>query len=251
MKHHLSLALCTAMSCTSKGQVEDDSSEDMGELEDALFKIHFSVITNGSSQTDAASLEQLEKEVDILNMYFLTEDRRSIVTFDYNSASLFSDHSDSDCALIHMSQEEVAYHSDDWATAINDCTDDRVVKPNAINIFIYDSYSNDDLFEDVTSRGRLNNNHPYVLLDWERLDHTTQSPEEHEMGHAFGLEHICVLDAELTTSTNIMASSGDYPAVSGAVEDCPYSGGLRDIGFNSVQEGTVISNAEDIWSTLW
>lgn len=251
MKHLPSLAICYSLSCTSKQQIDDDSVQDEGGFESSLFKLHFSVITDGGSQSDAASIEQLEKEVAILNMYFVTEDRRSIVNFEFNSASLYSDHSDSDCTLVHMSQDGVEYTSDDWATAVNDCTDSRVVNPNALNIFIYDSYSNGSMFDDVTSRGRLNDNHPYVLLDWERLDHTTQSPEEHEMGHAFGLEHICVEGAELTTSTNIMATAGDYPSLSGAVEDCPYSGGLRDVGFNSVQEEIVMTNAENIWSTLW
>ncbi len=79
--------------------------------------------------------------------------------------------------------------------------------PRAINVYVYDSYAERGGFADVTSHGRRNSNRPYLLLDWERLGHKVQGAEEHEMGHAFGLEHVCAPGAKPKTSTNIMASA--------------------------------------------
>ena len=72
-----------------------------------------------------------------------------------------------------------------------------------------------------------------MLFDWVRLNHQTQSPEEHEMGPAFGLGHVCAIGATQNTPTNIMAS-----------QDCGKgSGGLRTLGFNRSQIATIERNA--------
>ena len=64
--------------------------------------------------------------------------------------------------------------------------------------------------------------------------------EEDEMGHAFGLEHVCAPGATVKTPTNIMASA-----------DCKKgSGGLRNIGFDSEQAGTVRQYAQLIHQKL-
>ena len=57
--------------------------------------------------------------------------------------------------------------------------------------------------------GRKNGHQPYILLDYERLPHV-QAAEEREMGHAFGLDHICYPDAKGNSDTNIMASANKY-----------------------------------------
>jgi hypothetical protein len=163
------------------------------------------------------------------------------VGFTFKSASLYADIQNSSCDLVLMSDIGQAYNSDEWEAAIDACSDPDVVDPNTINFFVYDNF--DGGYNDTTSRGRLNSHHPYVLIDWERLDHTTQSPEEHEMGHAFGLGHVCNPTATSTTSTNIMASSGDYADANGNFVDCPGSGGLRNIGFRQPQVDAILANA--------
>ena len=112
--------------------------------------------------------------------------------------------------------------------------------PNAINIYIFDSYSNRKAFADRDSHGKNNRNRPFVALDWERLNHQTQSPEEHEMGHVFGLSHVCVEGATIDTATNIMAS-----------QDCGRgSGGRRNIGFNEEQLSIIQQKARLILKQL-
>ena len=121
--------------------------------------------------------------------------------------------------------------------AVNACADPKVRAPQAINLYIFDncSFDTDDVFDCVkekNSRGRNNTLEgepvvyaPYVFLDIARLQHTTQAPEEHEFGHAFGLNHTC--DPDISTDTadsNIMQS-----ACHGAG-----SGGARNLGFKEV-----------------
>ena len=99
----------------------------------------------------------------------------------------------------------------------------------AINFYIVDSYSKKQGYKSITSHGKNAGNHPFILIDWERLNHKVQSPEEHEMGHAFGLVHVCKKNAKISSETNIMAST----------ENCEGSGGLRNIGFNDKQLKTI------------
>ena len=48
---------------------------------------------------------------------------------------------------------------------------------------------------------------PYVFLDYARLQHQKQAPEEHEFGHALGLDHVCEPSVTDTgDSSNIMQS---------------------------------------------
>jgi len=90
---------------------------------------------------------------------------------------------------------------------VNECNDEAVKSRSHINVYIVDSYSAERGFAHQDGHGRRNSNRPYVLLDWERVISGYQSPLEHEMGHAFGLGHVCEPGATVKTSTNIMASA--------------------------------------------
>lgn len=113
----------------------------------------------------------------------------------------------------------------------------RLVDPKAINFYVYDSYGTSYGDNDISSHGIHNLGHPLVLIDYERLNHTTQSPEEHEFGHAFGLGHVCVPGATLNSDTNIMAS----------IDNCNGSGGRRKLLLRtSHQLSTILEKAAAI-----
>jgi len=204
------------------------------------FDVHFAVITANPEAHKAASIEQLKKEIDILNTFFTSEDKKPLVKFKFKSASFYNEIKDLHCSFAELGDSSGDYDSDGWAELFNSCMHFKVRDPNAVNFFIYDSYSKDEGFKDITCHGKRNSNRPYVLIDWERLDHKIQSPEEHEMGHAFGLDHVTVKGAEINSDTNIMAS-----AESGSA-----SGGKRNIGFNSEQVKIILSYAAKIKEKL-
>jgi hypothetical protein len=208
------------------GRFDDDSASSL-----PVFDIHFCVITKNPEAHAVATLEQLKKEVDILNTYFITEKRESIVRFRFKSAHFYKDVADLKCGFVEIGDGGVPYDSDGWARRFNECPHPQVRDPQAINFYVYDSYGANGA-ADQTSHGKRNSNRPYVLIDWQRLNHTTQSAEEHEMGHAFGLEHVQVPGATMRTHTNIMASV-----------HAGGSGGLKDIGFNSEQVATIMQHA--------
>jgi len=79
------------------------------------------------------------------------------------------------------------------------------------------------------SMGGATGNRPFVLIDYERLGNKVQSPEVHEMGHAFGLSHVCHVGAKTSTPTNIMGSK----------ENCKGSGGVRNLGFTPEQAAKI------------
>jgi hypothetical protein len=204
-----------------------------------VFDVHFCVITKNKKAHAVATLEQLKKEVDILNKYFVTEKREPIVTFRFKSAHFYEDVADLGCGFVELGDGEVPYDTNGWADRFNECPHPQVRDPNAINFYVYDSYGSNGA-ADKTSHGKRNSNRPYVLIDWERLDHRIQSPEEHEMGHAFGLGHVHVDGATGRTSTNIMASV-----------HAGGSGGLKDIGFNSEQVATIMHHAVITYQRLY
>jgi hypothetical protein len=121
------------------------------------------------------------------------------------------------------------------AAAVNSCSEDALRDPEAINLYIYDSCgwtaagvpdcSNTDGHGRENPSGDLYS--PYVLLDLARLQHQTQSPEEHEFGHALGLPHNCDPDIDSQADpSNIMQSQCNGAG----------SGGARNQGFGDVED---------------
>lgn len=205
-----------------------------------VFDLHFAVITKHSAAHGVATLAQLKKEVDILNTHFVAEDRKPIVTFRFKSAAFYGEIRHSHCEFAGLGDTDVPYDSTRLAALFNACDDPKVRDPRAINFYVYDSYDSRGARADTTGHGKRNSNRPFILLDWERLDHRDQSPEEHEMGHAFGLGHECAPGAKRETSTNIMASA-----------ECGRgSAGRRDIGFSPAQARTILDYARKIQERL-
>jgi len=198
-----------------------------------VFDVHFVVLSGKPHINDAVDTETAVNEIDILNRYFVAEDRQPLVRFRFKALHTFEEIQDTSCEFIRIGDFTGEYSSGYWRDLFNACPDPRVVDPSAINFYIVDRYSAGKGFAEKDSHGVNNANKPYILLDWERLNHTIQSPEEHEMGHAFGLGHECAPGAGIETSTNIMAS-----------RECGKgSGGRRDIGFNRKQVRIIKQNA--------
>lgn len=203
--------------------------------DDTPFDVHFITLTeNPEAQVE---LDQLRGEVDILNRYFRSKNGSSLPRFRFKGAVYARDVRDTSCKdLVNLGGAAEAYRGSRWSRLINECHDDRFRDPGAINFYIYDSWSEKHGFDDTVSHGRFNDGNPYVLIDWERLGHTDQSPEEHEMGHAFGLKHICVEGAKRYSDTNIMASA----------ECGKGSGGKRNVGFDASQVDRIWKSANAI-----
>ena len=107
-----------------------------------------------------------------------------------------------------------------------------------------------------SSHAKNNDDHPYCVIDYARINGNANrvGVEEHEMGHGFGLAHVCIPGANGSSSTNIMSSSGSYPSdnnyeyISGDPTSTCSSGssGKRDIGFNTQQCQIILRNSEEI-----
>ncbi len=196
--------------------------------------IHFCVITRNPKVHSKATLEQLHKEVAILNRYFHTLRGKAIVKFRFKSASFYNEVKGLSCKLVSLGDSQEPYDTEGYAQVFNQCNHAKVRDPYAINFYVYDSFSPTVGYKDQTCHGKRNSNRPYVLIDFERLNHRDQSPEEHEMGHAFGLDHVGVPGAAKNDSTNIMTSAGLGFG----------SGGRRNRGFTESQTAVILYHAE-------
>jgi hypothetical protein len=169
------------------------------------FGIHFVVLTKNAAAQRATSDNQLRREVDILNEFFVAADRAPLVRFTFKSATSFAEVQSSKCDLKALGDVERPLDTDRVVELFNACADQKLRDPRAINFYVYDAYAPGSGFKDATGHGRRNAGRPFIFVDWQRLNHADQAAEEHEMGHAFGLDHICVPGAHRRTPTNIMA----------------------------------------------
>lgn len=203
--------------------------------EKLTFDVHFAVLTKNVKAQEVANLDQLKREIEILNKYFVREDGSKFIEFKFKSATFYSELSNSECQLVKFEDKPLALSDQTWRELFNQCNDAKVRDPFAINIYIVDSFTDKNGYSDFTSKGFKNGSNPFILLDWERLDHRILSAEEHEMGHVFGLGHLCIEGATRDTHTNIMTSSCKLGKE-----------GQRDIGFNEKQVEIIIENAKKL-----
>lgn len=120
--------------------------------------------------------------------------------------------------------------SDFAEEAVDECS--LLTDEDALNIIIYDvcgwTLGSLDCANSKGGRGRKNQSHPYAFLDYDRTllprnpaTAAPQAAEEHEAGHAFGLNHAC--DPGSGNTTHIMQSASG----------CGVTGGNRNLGFAS------------------
>lgn len=205
------------------------------------FDVYFIVLVTEGDAAEAVTEERLRDEITILNQYFRAESGAALPGFRYAGASFGSTIADTSCPeLLAMGEIASPYEGSRWNQLINHCDDSRLANRRAINFYVNDSWSEERGFADADSHGRNNDNWPYVIIDWRRLGHKLQSPEEHEMGHAFGLTHVCVDGATRGSDTNIMASSGCGKG----------SGGRRNVGFDEQQVEVIWRSASLINAKL-
>ena len=243
---------------------------------DLVFPLHFVVLTDSIANTNAEVRKELKAVVDTLNRYFTVEssryppdNRKRIVSFTYKSATLYDEAIKIGGPLVNFATQYY-FNFDrrhEFKSLVNRAKKSELRNDSAINVYIVDSYNTvDGLYQDViSSSGNNNDGRPYIMLDYARINGKAKrsAAEEHEMGHAFGLAHVCVPGAKNNTSTNIMASKGSYPADNSCEYDSDAPelncadkkttngrGGKRDIGFNNEQCRIIIDNAEEIRATL-
>ena len=188
--------------------------------------VNFVFATDHKNAQAFDTREQAVKEVNILNRYFVTEKGKPIFHFKLKKYMSFKEFSEAECKFLDLLSRKQSVKSKEAATAFNQCFPHE---PRTIYMFVYDAYSPKKGWADITSWGFNNQGHPFILIDWERLNYNKQAAVPHEMGHAFGLKHECAPKATIKDSTNIMTSA-----------DCGLgSGGKRNIGFNTQQLKTI------------
>lgn len=172
------------------------------------FPVHFVVIDGSEEVAAVATLEQMHREIEILNTYFVTEDKRPLVRFRFKSAAFFDDIENTACSFVDSANEGM--YIGRWANLYKECADTKLRDPRAVNFVIFDSYTDAQGWRSRRSRGATYGGVPVVFIDYQALGHKG-SLEEHEMGHAFGLGHIC--DSTLTEDggQNIMHHNGECP----------------------------------------
>lgn len=193
--------------------------------------VTFVFTTNNPSAARFDNLAQMRKEVGILNKYYLDDQGNKIFNFKLNRYISYQDFSKLHCQLGNEINQPRPISIGSMPASVNACFPKRTTSKEVI-VFIYDAYSKKLEFNDITSRTFRNNGKPFILLDWNRLNYNIQAGSIHEMGHAFGLKHVCAPNATKTTPTNIMASA-----------ECKLgSGGLRNLGFTPSQLQTILSS---------
>lgn len=195
-----------------------------------VVNVSFIVTSNRPEIKALDNKTQIYKELAILNRYFVDENNHKIFKFKIHRYYSYEDFSKRKCDLTNHLNQPAALIPDNIPHSVKECFPRR--KSKEVLFIIYDSYGEKQKYADITSWGFRNQGQPFILIDWERLNYQTQAASIHEMGHAFGLEHVCSPKATKTTPTNIMSSY-----------DCRLgSGGLRNLGFTAEQLKIILEN---------
>ena len=254
-----------------------------------VFDVHFVVLTthadaptSSSGPVDPVSgityagTDCFRREIEILNERFVDIDGNQVckdgycVQFRYKSHQFYDDIRTSGEAILEYGDQTDAtklasstYYSSQFRNTVWAANNRRLVDPFAINFFIYDARRVDAstglTVNDRTSHGSGNSKEdsdgdriyrPYVLIDVSRLLHQRQSPEEHEMGHVFGLGHNCDPNvSSVSTDSNIM-QTGRHNSCSNYSGSTSHSGGLRNEGFGAIwYEQHLVKKAIDAGDT--
>ncbi len=208
------------------------------------FPVHVAVLDPGASDFDTE--DEVVALIDTLNQYFRSEFSEELIDFRLGSfttwqaidaADMESGGTNEDPCVDYVQTSGDAFSSSVFTTLFGDgdgtscSTGPTVIRdPNMLNVYIYDISNNN-------GRGRRNSGHPWIILDIDRINDpdplNRQSPETHEMGHAFGCDHVCDDDVEqIADDSNPMASKDLCD--SGVCSDTfmgPFSGGNRLEGF--------------------
>ena len=175
-----------------------------------------------------------ENIVSLLNQDFRMENGKKIFHFElkgfqkYPSSAELMALSKGCKQLLRLGDQAQEYDTDEsgnpyvWKEYIEQCQDARYNDPNAINVYLYDSYSAADGFSNQDGHGNYNwsySYHGYAFLDYERVKsgyEGTQNyrAEAHEIGHLMGLDHVCDLSTTGGSSaSNLMSSARETVAV--------------------------------------
>ncbi|MDM1019362.1 metalloprotease [Acinetobacter sp. VNK23] len=230
----LAALLCISCSTSNKNytELERYSTPPRPEENLNLPVVHVSFVftTNNPKAREFDHTAQMMKEIQILNQYFVDENNNKIFRFKPYRYYSYQNFSKRRCDLANLLNQPQPIVTDRIPAAVKQCFPRR--KHKEVLFIIYDSYTEKLKYNDITSWGFRNQGQPFILIDWERLNYQTQAATPHEMGHAFGLKHVCSPNATKKTPTNIMSSY-----------DCGLgSGGLRNLGFNREQYSKIMES---------
>ncbi|ENU31281.1 MULTISPECIES: hypothetical protein [unclassified Acinetobacter] len=224
--------ICVACSTPEKKYIALESypSKVLKEEDHTLPVVYVSFVytTNTPKAKEFDNKNQMLREISILNQYFVDENNQKIFRFKPYRYYSYQNFSQRKCDLAYQLNQPRSLVTENIPDAVKRCFPHR--KEKEVLFIIYDSYNEKFKYRDVTSWGFRNGGQPFILIDWQRLNYRIQAATPHEMGHAFGLRHVCAPGAKLKDSTNIMTSA-----------DCKLgSGGQRNIGFNREQVSTIL-----------
>lgn len=193
-------------------------------------QVNFVVSSNKPEVIQYQSSRYFKQQIKILNQYFLDENDEKIFKFYLGNTISYKSFTKRNCDFQTMLNKAEVFIVKNLAPSFNRCLPQE--KSNQVFVFVYDSYANHNRFADTTSWGFYNKGKPFILLDWKRFDLGKNSAILHEMGHAMGLNHVCIPGAKRQDSTNRMASGQCGKG----------SMGLRNLGFTPAQIGKMYQN---------
>ena len=184
----------------------------------------------GPSMTQEEFEEFCQNEIEILNYYFKSDDGRQLAKFKLKNALLWDDNMKTTnyykCTSTGSDETDCPQGYSNHLDAFNDTDFDPYRDDNAINIIFFD---NPDRQVSGANQNLESNGPPMILIDYQRVDgnlghdcpvgpnddcgvnpyndghlyvgslnngiqdddHDRRGVEPHEMGHIFGLYHVC------------------------------------------------------------
>ena len=198
-----------------------------------VVKVNFVFATTTPQAQKYNNKETMLKQIQKLNAYFKTAHQQQIFQFKLNTFSDLDQTQQSKCNFFKLINRPATLDPYEAMNAFNQCFDKQ---KGTVHFVIFDGYSEQNKLNSISSWGFNNNNNPFVLIDWYQLKPSNSSTDAHEMGHAFGLTHVCDAGVQANENSNIMTSS----RCSGG------NSGKQNLGFNKKQLDTILKHYQKL-----
>lgn len=169
-----------------------------------IVKVNFVFATTTEKAQKLNHKDAMQKQIEKLNTYFKSSDQKQIFEFKLNSFTNLDQTKKQNCAFFKLINRPASIDPKQVMQSFNQCFEPE---KGTVHYIVFDGYSEKNKFNSITSWGFNNQNHPFVLIDWYQLRPSNQTTNAHEMGHAFGLTHVCEPNIRPSADSNIMTSS--------------------------------------------
>jgi len=203
--------------------------------------VKFYLLTENKEVNRVFNENQISKIMKNLTASFRDHSGKKLVNFTSLGLSKHKEIKDSKCTLLKYGTQAQKPKKAKMIGNYLSCKDPNLRSLKAINFYIFDSPWQENKKWKTSYAYFDGSSSPALLANWQTLKSGYKTPDIHEMGHIFGLNHTAACGSKDDTPTLAMASE---------TESCKGTGGNRKLGFTKDEVVVIKKVAENLHKIL-